>query len=283
VTRQARPGAASLIAGFAIMALAQLGSQSVAPPLFDGVVVAEPYRWLQPPTDHPGGATGASATLPLKAGQSDLVAVATSEMSPQAQIFAAPGSLTLPSGATSVIVSIQPVVAVPPPPGRYIDGNVYLISVTDQTGAPLTAPASAKVSIVLRSAAPDLTDAVIARFDGSSWIPLLTSPSGPGSFLAVVTVFGDFAVVASGTSPYPTPAGSSDSGGSAATAEVSPPGGSSLTPLFSTSPGPSPGAGSGGSLAAIFLIGAVLAVITLAAVTFLAPARAPRARRGGRR
>ena len=64
----------------------------------------------------------------VEGGQSGLIAVATPELSPQAQVFATPGSLTLPTGATSIKVSIEPVQATVQPADGYIDGNVYRIS-----------------------------------------------------------------------------------------------------------------------------------------------------------
>ncbi len=198
---------ASLAWGLFIIAITQVVAPHGGPPLYDGVMPLEPYLWADPPPDHPGGAQGASGTVTVASGKSDLMAVATPELSPQAQVFAVPGALTLPRGATSVKVAITPIAPTADPPTGYIDGNVYRFSVTDQAGHPVTANASQRVSIVLRSADPTLADAQIARFDGEAWRPLTTSPPDMpgGGFLAVVTEFGDFAVVANGVSPYPTP------------------------------------------------------------------------------
>ena len=272
-------GLTALVLGIGLVAIAQLATREAQPPLFDGVVPTEPYRWLEPPAGQPGGAEGATATIPVQGGQSDLVAVATTEIPPQAQIFASPGSLTLPPGATAVEVSIQPI---PPPaaspPDGYIDGNLYRISVTDQSGTPLSAPASARVSLVLRSV-ESLASATIERFDGTTWTPIATSPAGTAAFLAVVTSFGDFAVVASGTSPYPTPTATSGPAGSAeATAE-----GSGPAPASGPVPsGAAPSGGAGGVGPTVFLVAAVVAAIVLAASILLAPARTTRRRTRGR-
>jgi hypothetical protein len=170
-----------------------------APPLYDGVVPLERYLWLDPPPGHPGGAKGATAEIQVKGGKSPFIAVATPELEPQAQIVAQPGALTLPPGTRRIKVSIQPVPTEGVPADGHIDGNVYRITVTDGNGAPLTAPASALVSVVMRGTDPTLDEATIARFSNGSWQPLKKSSAGFGAtFLAVVTGFGDFAVIAPG-------------------------------------------------------------------------------------
>jgi hypothetical protein len=191
--------------GLLVAAVLRITSPGAAPPLFDGVVVVEPYVWLDPPPGELGGAKGTSARVGVAAGRSDIIAVATSEQPPQAQVLADPGALTLGKGATSLTVSITPVEPIEPVSDGYIDGNVYRIEIGDQLGRPATAPASAYVSIIVRAADPTDTDATIERFDGASWTKLDTSPNGDSGFLAVVTEFGDFAVVGHGASPYPTP------------------------------------------------------------------------------
>lgn len=195
---RARAALVALGAGLVVTAAARMTLPD-APPLYDGVVPIEPYLWRDPPPGHPGGAKGAAASLAVRDGQSPLVAVATPELEPQAQIFAEPNSLPLRAGARTINVSIDPVSAEGAPADGHIDGNVYRISVTDESAAPLTAPASARVSVVLRASDPTLGEATIARFSAGSWRPLKTSPGGfGGTFLAVVTEFGDFAVIAPG-------------------------------------------------------------------------------------
>jgi hypothetical protein len=205
VERSRRLGWAFVGLGLLLVLLIRVGDLRPAPPLYDGVIVAEPYVWLDPPPGEPGGALGSSATIAVNGGQNRIVAVATTEQPPQAQILATPGALVLATGATSLTVSINPVEPVQPVPDGYIDGNVYRFVVADQLGRPATAPASAYVSIFLRAGDPADVAGRIERFDGTSWVPLETSSEGGAGFLAVVTEFGDFAVVASGTSPFATP------------------------------------------------------------------------------
>ena len=195
--REGRIAAACLAVGLAVAGLAQVIAPLPGPPLYDGVVPTEPYVYLSPPTGAQGGAQGAAATVAVTGGTSPLVAIATPEIVPQAQIFAAPGSLTLPPGTTSLSVEISPI----PPPTQaadgHISGNVYRISITNQAGVPVTAPAAAQVSVVMRAADPQLLDGVVARFANGTWQRLDTAPAGlGGTFLAVVTEFGDFAVLA---------------------------------------------------------------------------------------
>jgi hypothetical protein len=204
VNRDGRRGWVFIAIGLVLAAAAQVAGPLGSPPLYDGVVVVEPYLWLDPPPDHPGGAQGTSDTLDVESGASPLLAVATPETAPQAQVFGAPGSLVLPPGATTINVSIIPVAPPSLPSEGYIDGNVYRFELTDQAGQAITADPSALVSIVMRAADETLANVKIERFDGAKWEVLDTSPAGLTGFLVVVTTFGDFAVVGSGESPYPT-------------------------------------------------------------------------------
>lgn len=199
----ARPGLAlSVLGGGVLLIVAARLIVPAAPPLYDGIVPIEPYRWLDPAAGQQGGAKGATAEIPVRSGKSPLVAVATPELEPQAQIFAQPDGLTITPGAHTIKVSIEPIASEGVPTGGHVDGNVYRISVADDTGAALTAPASARVSVVLRATDPAQAEATLERYSGGSWQPLKTSSSGfGGSFLAVVTDFGDFAVVLPGPGP----------------------------------------------------------------------------------
>ena len=188
--------------GFLVIVAARVLVPS-APPLYDGVVPLEAYRWLDPPPPgQHGGAKGATAVIPVQGGKSPLVAVATPELEPQAQILAQPGGLTLPTGAKTVRVSIQPVPAEGVPTDGHIDGNVYRFTVTDQNGTLISAPPSALVSVVLRAADHTLSEATVERYVDGAWQPGRARSADAGaSFLAVATDFGDFAVVAPGPAP----------------------------------------------------------------------------------
>jgi hypothetical protein len=247
-----------------------------APPLYDGIIPITPYLWLDPPAGQPGGAKGATADIAVRNGKSPLVAVATPELEPQAQIFAPPDGLTIPSGAHRIKVSVEPVPSEGAPTNGHIDGNVYRISVLDDTGVALTAPASARVSVVLRATDPAQGVATIARLSGGSWQPLKTSASGfGGSFLSVVTEFGDFAVILPGPGPSV-----------AATEAPAPSAGASVVAsgLSVASTGPSPGSiaptsssDTSGLPGWLFVALAVFAVVL--AIVGYRVARRPRRRR----
>jgi hypothetical protein len=203
---------AAMLVGMAMVLTAQRLGRVAGPPLFDGVVVADPYRWLSPPSGELGGAQGASDTVGVQ-GASPVIALATPEEPPQAQIFAPPGSLILPSGTTSLALSIQPVQPVSQPPGWTIVGNVYRISVVSQGGMPATGRVGDDVTVVLRGP-PSATMGVIERYANGSWQEQPTDSGGlPAMFVTSVTYFGDFAValpaVGSRSSPTAAAAGSS--------------------------------------------------------------------------
>ncbi len=248
----------------------QRAAPLLEPPLYDGVVVAEPYRWLVPPPGAVGDPTSASATASLEGGKNPLIAVATAESPPQAQIFASRAALVIPDGTTGLVMSIQPVLPQSLPTDGHIAGNVYRILVTNQAGVPLTAPASARVTIVLRGpeTEPQVT---MAQFGPDGWVPLETTDAGFGStHLAVVTSFGDFTLIAPGPGgPYPTAAGSASSSPAASGGANPGSGGPSSSPPSETAssvpaePSSPSGGGSASGGPPIALLAAIVAILLL--------------------
>lgn len=260
-----RPALATIVIGLGLAFAAAEVAPLPGPPLYDGVVPVEAYLWLTPPPGEHGGAKGASQTLAVSGGTSPLVALATPELTPQAQLFAAPGALTLPPATTSITVSITPVEAVSLPADGHIEGNVYRITIVNQAGAAATAPASASVSVVLRAPDATTTEATMSLLAEGAWQPLKTAAAGLGAtFIAVVTAFGDFALTQPG--PVGTPAGS---GGPVATA----------APSGQPTPVPSGGGtpGGDGKLPVSLIAGVAIAIVLagLLASAFL-PRRKPR-------
>jgi hypothetical protein len=289
VTARRRAGIASLLVGVALVLGARLVPGLGGPPLYDGVVTVGPYLWLNPGPGQQGDPQGARATVRVIGGENDIVALATPESLPQAQILAVPGSLILPSGARSLSVAITPV----PPPGQPSDGvlggNVYRFDLTDQTGAVLTARASDKVSIVLRSADKMLMDGVVERWDGSRWVPLPTQPPGVnGAYLAVVTQFGDYAVVVPGAaSPGPSGGSASGPGPSSAGGSAAPGASGGASPAGRASPSETPVpavASTGGPGVIVPIVAAtVIALLALAVILLLGGRSGPRGPAGGPR
>ncbi len=190
-----------------------------------------PYLWLIPPAGAAGGAEGAKGSAGVDNGKNRLIAIATPELQPQAQLFATSGTFVLPAGTTSIKLSIEPVLPHELPTTGHIEGNVYRFSITNQAGVPLMAPASAEVTVGLRGPYTTANQA-IAVDNGSGWTNLKTDDAGfAASYLAVVTGGGDYAMVAPGPGgPYPTatpvgggPAASAaGSGGPSAAASTGP-------------------------------------------------------------
>jgi len=249
----------------AVLGLALGGRPSIT--LYDGVLPVPPYKWLDPPPGQPGDPQGATATLPLQDGKSPLVAVATPELVPQAQVFAIPGGLILPSGTTAIDVSIAAVEPPALPPNDHIAGNVYAITITNQAGASITADPAAQVSVVLRAPDPLTATATIARFDGTTWQPVSTQPAGVGAtFSAVVTQFGDFAVLLPGPAEGASPGVSAQASAAAPTVEAT-------APAAEATPQPGSPFGLDRGTLTIVLAGIALLIVGLIAAAALLPSR----------
>ncbi len=182
-------------AGLILIAVTQAVSPVVAP-LFDGLTVLGPYRYVEPAPGQPGSPTSATVTESLVNGASPGFNAATGESPPQAQLIAAPGAFALVPGSTSVTVTIRPIRAPAESTVGPILGNVYRFAVTDQAGSPLATRPGTDVTLVLR--APDAaSEAVFAQYTGGTWVQLASSPSGtPAFFIAMTGGSGDFALVA---------------------------------------------------------------------------------------
>ena len=187
-------GAAALISGLAVVVIAQRLAPIPGPPLYDGVVVEDPYVWLAPPPGLHGGAQSAQESDPVSGVG---FGVGTPEQPPQAQVIADLGSLDLPNGSTSINVSIKPVAppAVQPQDG-VIAGNVYRIGVTNQSGATIGVASDGRVTMLLRGPA-SLPSATIELFSGGTWTDLDTQSAGvPDMYTTLLSSFGDYALVA---------------------------------------------------------------------------------------
>jgi hypothetical protein len=282
--RNLRTGLVVVGLGIVAIGLAQWLAPLGAPPLYDGVTTVAPYLWLLPPAGSAGGAMGAEGTAGVDAGKNRLIAIATPELQPQAQLFATSGTFVLPKGTTSIKLSIEPILPETLPANGHIEGNVYRFSITNQDGAALVAPATAEVTVGLRG--PFTTPSqVIAVNDGSGWRNLKTDDAGfAASYLAVVTGGGEYAMVAPGAGgPYPT---ATPVGGAAASAAAS--AGGSLGPSAGPSSGvvvpsigeiggsaapssaPLPAAASAGGGPPVALIAAGLVIVLVGAGVVLA-------------
>ena len=182
----------------AIAAAVGIAAQVVLPltaPLYDGVPVVAPYRYLQPGDNQVGRPTSYAMDLPVAAGRSPQITAATDESPPQAQLIAHDGIFTVATGTTAVHVSIQPVAPAAPIGQGSISGNVYRIAVTDASGSPLALAGTDRPTLAMRSAAP-LADAAIFWLDNGTWTRLDTIANASLSiYTAEPAALGDFAVV----------------------------------------------------------------------------------------
>jgi len=281
-----RLGLVILAIGLLAIGVAQHAAPAMTPPLYDGVVTIEPFRWLVPAAGQRGEPKSANSTAALENGASPLLAIATGEQPPQAQIFATSGAMVLPVGTTSIKLSIEAILPRSLPADGHIAGNVYRISVTNQAGVALTAPADKQVTVVIRG--PENThQATLERLTDTGWQALKTEDAGFAStFLSVVTGFGDFALVAPGAGePYPTatPVGGSAAPGSTGASPAASDGNSG-TPGASVAASPVPGEGgsrSGGP--PLFLVLAVIVAVAGSGAAITAYLRRRRERQAAER
>jgi hypothetical protein len=195
VTSYRRLGWIALLSG-ASLALAVQVAAPVGVPLFDGVVVQEPYRYLHPTANQAGSPTSYAAAPAVDGGVSPAFIAATTESPPQAQLIAQRGAFEVSAGATALDVSISPIEPPPAPAGSSIAGNVYRFSVTDQAGNPLAIKScEGCISMTLR--APDGVEApTIKRFANGAWTDVQTLHAGTlAQYQANPTALGDYAVI----------------------------------------------------------------------------------------
>lgn len=193
-----RLGVLLVLGGSALAFAIQLASPVVVP-LYDGVQIAEPYRYLHPSGDQVGAPTSASERGLIAEGVSPVIVAATSEIPPQAQLIAQRDAFVLTAGATSVVASITPIDPPAQPTTGAVLGNVYRFSVSDPAGTELRIkPCNGCVSIALR--APDGgPPATIMRFVDGAWEAVLTRHGGAVALYQTNPVAtGIYAVVATG-------------------------------------------------------------------------------------
>ena len=191
-----RLGWLAVLAG-GVLVLAVQVAAPVGVPLYDGVVVQEPYRFLHPTGDQAGSPASFSATVQVTGSESPTVVAATTESPAQAQVIGQEGAFVLTPSATSLLVSVTPIEPPPPPEGGSIAGNVYRFSVTDQAGTALAIkPCDGCISLVMR--APDgVGVASIQRFADGAWQRVETLHAGMVALYQTnPTVLGDYAVIA---------------------------------------------------------------------------------------
>lgn len=188
-----------VLAGGAL-ALALQVAIPVGVPLYDGVIVPDPYRYLHPPAGEAGDPSSFTDEKPISGNQSPFFAAATEEQPPQAQLVAMDDAFQLNPGSTALRVSITPVDPVAPLTNGTIAGNVYRFAVTDDAGRPL-APKTCDACRTLVLRAPDgATEGRVQHFADGAWSDVATDHYGIAAmYQSNLEFLGDFAVV-TGTS-----------------------------------------------------------------------------------
>lgn len=191
-----RLGWLTLVAG-ALLVLAVQIAQPVGVPLYDGVVVQEPYRYLHPTGDQAGDPTSFTDDIDVTADLSPIFAAYTGENPAQAQLISQRGAFALTPGATHVVVRIMAVEPPAQPEGGTIVGNVYHFAVSDQIGQPLEVR-TCSACLTLRLRGPEgVGEAVLNRFADGAWHDVETIREGiGGTYVTNVLALGDYAVVA---------------------------------------------------------------------------------------
>jgi hypothetical protein len=200
------------VLGGAVIALAVQVAAPVGVPLYDGVVVQEPYRFLHPNGDQVGSPTTGSDSEIVDGPASPILVVNTTENPPQAQLIAQAGAFELTAGVTKLLASVEAIEPPGAPAGEPIAGNVYRFTVTDQAGNPvaLTTCEGCR-SLILR--APDPTiEATVKRFADGAWIDVPTEFANLVGFQVNPTALGDYAVIQTAPAASEGP-GAVDGGG----------------------------------------------------------------------
>ena len=184
-----------------LLALAVQVTAPVGVPLYDGVVVQEPYRFLHPSGGQPGSPGSYAQPRAITESVSPSLAGATTESPPQAQLIALEDAFELTAGATEIHLSITPIEAPPAPEGSSIAGNVYRFEVTDQAGTPLVPKACDGCRSLLLRAPEGTGDGVINRFVDGAWVEVETVHAGIVSLYQTnAAALGEYAVIVSGSS-----------------------------------------------------------------------------------
>jgi len=196
-----RRGALLTAVGFVLVMLVWRELPAAAPPVYDGICVADPYRTL----GHSPAPSSATKTYP-PAKDFPTSEVITDESPAQVQVLMMMDTFSAPN--TSVTVSITPMAApAPPPSGLALDGNVYRISAVDASGKMLQPASQMPITVLLRATASSPAKTMYVHSSGT-WHQLRTFSAGCGdSFEAVSTTLGDFALFYAGGPPGNTGGG----------------------------------------------------------------------------
>jgi hypothetical protein len=188
-----RQAVIALAAAIIALAIAWRVMPSAAPPVYDGLCTADPYRLLGSNPAPDSASKTYAATTSFQTSE-----FTTSENPAQAQVLMTDGTFVSPDAPFTVSVTPVPPSAVVPSDGQ-IDGNVYRLAAMTSAGMPIQ-PAQ-PITLVLRATRTN-PPRTMERLDGAKWTPLQTFAEGCGdTYEATTDRTGDFAMVATGQPP----------------------------------------------------------------------------------
>ena len=198
------PALALTALGLAALGLAQIAGPTHRLPLYDGVVVEDPYRYAAPAPGQAGTPGTGEAVNQVVGSSSPSIAVLTSESPPQAQLIAPIGAFALAAGTTSLTATLTPLAPTSAQTQAGAVGNVYRMTVTDQNGQQVPLATGVQATVILR--VPDQNAQVaVGRSDGTAFTVLPTTTGNQQDLLrAQVDSLGDYALVP-GSSSGPGP------------------------------------------------------------------------------
>ena len=169
-------------------------------PLYDGVVVTEPYVFLHPGPGEAGGPSSFSEVFDVIGGESPILSAGTGESPPQASVYGNQGDLVVGSTVTSFKIDIDPIEPPDQPKDGNLAGNVYDISVTDQLGMPVVPTPGGGFSVVLRQPEDISGKATMALFVDGEWRFVESRDAGSrGFYVSTPPELGVFALIVGGS------------------------------------------------------------------------------------
>jgi hypothetical protein len=175
------------------LAIAWRVMPSAAPPVYDGLCTADPYRLLGSNPAPESASKTYAATASFQTSE-----FTTSENPAQAQVLMTDGTFVSPDTSFTISVTPVPPPAVTPSDGQ-VDGNVYRLAAMTSAGTPVQP--KQPITLVLRATRSN-PSRTMERLDGAKWTPLQTFAEGCGdTFEATTDRSGDFAMVVTGQPP----------------------------------------------------------------------------------
>jgi len=171
-----------------------------AVPIYDGLSNPdEPYRYVQPPPDAKAKKppTTARTSLPVRSGLTAAAYANSAETGPQISLYLPAGAIRAPGGASSVVVSAEPMApSAPLPRDGAIVTNVYRITATaGGTQAAVVGTGNQEPTLQMRAPDARQPGPVFERRTATGWERMKTLRVGNDIYQTQAPAFGDWALV----------------------------------------------------------------------------------------